>query len=66
MNSITDDNDGMPFDAWSFLRDVLSRGVRLEQTAYAEEWGYEFLSTRLDAVASELADKLKPHLKEKP
>ncbi len=61
-----DDNDGMLFDAWSFLRDVLSRGVRLEQTANAEEWGYEFLSTRLDAVASEYADRLKPHLKEKP
>ena len=66
MNPITGENDGTPFDAWSFLRDVLSRGVSIEQDSRALGRNYEQFSARLDAVAREYADKLKPHLKEKP
>lgn len=58
-----DDADGPPFDAWSFVRDVLRRGTTIEQSAEAQGWNYERLSAALDHVARELADKLKPHLR---
>lgn len=58
-----DGSDGMPFDAWSFVRDVLRRGTTIEQSAEAQGWSYERLSAALDHVARELADKLKPHLR---
>jgi hypothetical protein len=54
---------GPPFDAWSFIRDVLSRGASIERAADAAGWGYERLSASLDAAGREYADRLKPHLK---
>ena len=57
------DTSGPPFDAWSFVRDVLSRGVSIEHDSRALGRTYEQFSARLDAVARELADKLKPHLR---
>ncbi len=63
MNPNADDNDGMPFDAWSFLRDVLNHGVNIEHDSRALGRTYEQFSARLDAAARELADKLKPHLR---
>lgn len=56
------DGDGMPFNAWSFLRDVLRRGAQIERECDPSQ-GYERFSSKLDAVARELADKLKPHLR---
>lgn len=57
-----DDGDGMPFDAWSFVRDVLRRGPQIERDCDPNQ-GYERYSVKLDVVARELADKLKPHLR---
>mgnify|MGYP006921356747 FL=1 len=54
---------GRPFDAWSFLRDVLLRGTRIEQSAEGQGWGYERLSAALDYEARQYADRLKPHLR---
>jgi hypothetical protein len=56
-------DDGPPFDAWGFIRDVLSRGVNIEHDSRALGSTYEQLSARLDAAARELADRLKPHMK---
>jgi hypothetical protein len=56
-------DDGMPFDAWSFVRDVLVRGTAIERHCEAKGLGYEQLSARLDAAAREYADRLKPHIK---
>ncbi len=53
----------MPFDAWSFVIDVMVRGSQLEQRAILEEWGLDFLMNRMADAARELADKLKPHLR---
>ena len=55
-------DDGPPFDAWSFLRDVLRRGAQIERECDPQQ-GYEKFSQKLDAAARELADRLKPHLK---
>lgn len=57
-----DDADGMPFDAWSFVRDVLRRGAQIERDCDPNQ-GYERFSSMLDSVARGLADKLKPHLR---
>ena len=54
-------HDDPPFDAWSFIRDVLSRGAAIE--AGNLELTYERFSAKLDAAARELADRLKPHLR---
>lgn len=59
----TDKHDGPPFDAWSFIRDVLNRGIRISEYAVAHQLSYEQESHRIDAAARELADQLKPHLK---
>lgn len=50
-----------PFSAWSFCRDVLSRGTSIEQDTRSQGRGYEAHSARLDANAREFADELKPH-----
>lgn len=50
------------FNAWSFCRDVMSRGANIERSAEAAGWGYEKLSTHLDAAASEEARKLTAEL----
>jgi len=55
-----------PFDAWSFIRDVLVRGTNIEQDSRKIGRGYEMHSTVLDAAARELADRLKPHLRATP
>ncbi len=57
----TDTDISPPFDAWSFIRDVLSRGAAIE--ADNRELAYERFSAKLDATARDLADRLKPHLK---
>jgi len=59
-------DDGPPFDAWSFLRDVLRRGSLLAGEAERGGWGYEQLSARMDKLASEYADRLKSHLRATP
>jgi hypothetical protein len=51
-----------PFNAWSFCRDVLSRGCSVEQDTRSSGRGYEDHSARLDANAREFAEELKPHL----
>lgn len=51
-----------PFDAWSFCRDAISRGTAIERHCEAQGLGYESLSARMDAAASEFANRLKPHL----
>lgn len=51
-----------PFDAWSFLRDVLMRGSAVERHCEAMGIGYEQFSFRMDAAAREWSDKLAPHL----
>lgn len=55
-----------PFDAWSFIRDVLVRGTNIEQDSRKIGRGYEMHSTVLDAAARDLADRLKPHLRATP
>jgi hypothetical protein len=50
------------FDVWSFLRDVLYRGTRIEQHCESQGYGYEIFSAKLDAAARDYADKLQPHL----
>ena len=61
-----DATTGPPFDAWSFIRDVLLRGTRIEQSAEGQGWGYERLSAALDHEARQYADRLKPHLRAIP
>ena len=58
-------DDGKPFDAWSFLRDVVSRASLLAGEAERGGWGYEQLSAKIDKIARDYADRLKPHLREK-
>jgi len=62
----TDTDISPPFDAWSFIRDVLSRGSLLAGEAERGGWGYEQLSARMDKLAREYADRLKPHLRATP
>lgn len=50
------------FNAWSFCRDVLSRGAIIERDATATGCGYEVFSAKMDAAARELAKQLKPYL----
>lgn len=50
------------FEAWSFCRDVVNRGSILAGEAERGGWGYEQLSSQMDAIASRFADRLKPHL----
>lgn len=58
-----DTTAGPPFDAWSFLRDVLRRGAAIEANTVSQRRTYEQHSALLDAAARELADILRPHLK---
>lgn len=62
----TDTDISPPFDAWSFVRDVLVRGTNIEQDSRKIGRGYEMHSTVLDAAARDLADRLKPHLRATP
>ncbi len=55
-----------PFDAWSFCRDVINRGSLLAGEADRGGWGYEQLSARMDKLARDFADKLRPHLADRP
>jgi len=57
------DDDGKPFDAWSFLRDVVSRASLLAGEAERGGWGYEQLSAKIDKIARDYADRLKPYLR---
>ncbi len=51
-----------PFDAWSFCRDVLSRGAAIRLDSVNTYRSYEEHSSVLDSAARTLSRRLKPHL----
>lgn len=59
-----DDGEAERFSAWAFLRTVLERGAAIQQDYAAGNHGsYEVYSARMDAVARDFAEQLKPHLR---
>lgn len=59
--------DGDEFSAWSFLRNVLSQGMAIQQDYQAGKYAdYELLSARLDEAARERDDELLRALSRRP